>query len=103
MNEWNDFSKIKPKLGDYVLIFRQGYGLHKNYYSDYCVAVYIKNPYDKRRYSFVSPSEKNSNTPWIYTKVTHWMSLPAPPEKIRLADVPKSTAASMVQELFGSK
>jgi len=53
MHIWEDFTKVKPKLGQDVLIYRQGYGGHKNYYSSFHVASYVKNPYDKRRYCCV--------------------------------------------------
>jgi len=102
MDTWEDFTKVKPKLGQDILIYRQGYGGHNNYYSDYQVASYVKNPYDKRRYCFVPNTEKKKNSPWIYTKVTHWMLLPTPPEKIAIEiDRVKNTAVGWIQETFG--
>lgn len=101
--KWNDLSKIKPSLGQDVLIYRQGYGAHGNYYFDYFLASYVRNPYDKRKYCFVPKLEKEKATPWIYTKITHWMPLPEPPEKIKIEDIAQPTASSMVRELFGNE
>jgi len=102
MREWNDFTKNKPKLGQDVLVYRQGYGLHHNYYYDYYVASYIRNPYDKRRYCFVPTLEKDKCTPWIYTKVTHWMELPEPPTQIKIEEEQlKQNASGWLQETFG--
>jgi len=99
--EWIDINKTKPKLGEDVLIYRQGYGEHKNYYYDYVVASYIRNPYDKRRYCFVPVLQKKNTTPWIYTKVTHWMYLPTPPKPITLEEDQKgNTASGCLKEFY---
>jgi len=103
MSEWKDLNKIKPDVGQDVLIYRQGYGNHNNYYFDYHVASYVRNPYDKRRYCFVPKVEKEKYSPWIYTKVSHWMTLPIPPNKIELDEKSKDSCASMVQEILGNR
>jgi len=75
---WLNARKKKPALGQEVLIFRQGYGIAGNYWSSYELAVYMLNPYDRRRRAFVQ-----SLYPWLHKGVTHWMPLPAPPEKVK--------------------
>ncbi len=79
---WRDLGKEKPQINDTVLVFEQGYGIKGNYYYGYAVARYIKSPYDGRKKVFVKElhAEREAQ-PWVYTKVTHWMSL-AMPEQI---------------------
>ena len=41
---WFDVTRKKPALGQNVLVFEQGYGVEKNYFSSYALATYIKHP-----------------------------------------------------------
>lgn len=100
MSDWVDINKIKPALGQDVLIYRQWCSPPSKYYSEYILASYIKNPYDKRRNCFVQKQDKLKKTPLFITRVTHWMSLPNPPEKIE-ENMLETTAVSMVGEMFG--
>lgn len=101
MMDWVDLEKVKPILGQDVLIFRHWESSGK-FYSDYILASYVKNPYDKRRNCFIPKQDKLKKTPLFITRITHWMPLPPPPEKITDNNIPETNAASMVGELFGS-
>lgn len=81
---WIDVREQKPELGQEVLVFCQGYGDAANYWSDYELAIYMKSPYDRRRYAFAKSLhiKVNTSSPWLYHDVTHWMPLPEPPPKI---------------------
>lgn len=81
---FNNVAKKKPKLGETVLVFEQGYGEKGNYYYSYKIAMYIKQPNDKRKKVFANALavEIKSTSPWIYSRVTHWMYL-TKPTKVR--------------------
>ena len=100
MGDWVDFTKVKPALGQDVLIYRQWSSPPNKHYSEYILASYIKNPYDKRRNCFVKTQDKISRTPMFINRVTHWMPLPNPPEKV-VENIPEATARSIVCEMFG--
>jgi hypothetical protein len=82
--KWFDIKKRKPVLGETVLVFEQGYSSQGNYWSQYEVATYITNPYDRRRRIFTPWLQAVLPTPWDYDDVTHWMPLPKPPNKLPL-------------------
>lgn len=100
MSDWIDLNKVKPTLGQDVLIFRQWGSPPNKHYTEYILASYIKNPYDKRRNCFVKTQDKVNRTPMFINRVTHWMPLPKPPEKLE-ENIPETTAMSMVGEMFG--
>lgn len=80
---WIDATKGRPHLGQTVFVFEQGYGDAGNYYCDYRVARYIEHPGDRRRRAFADALavSAGNRSPWVYHRVTHWMPLPAPPER----------------------
>ena len=88
MSKWINIRKKKPKLGDTVLVFEQGYGEQGNYWSNYYIATYIKNPHDKRKYVFADQIQVaiKERWPWVYWNVTHWMPLPDAPPQITPED-----------------
>ncbi len=87
-NTWVDVAKEKPVLGQNVMVFIQGYGKFNNYYANYALAAYIKNPHDKRKTCFANMLQVKfaHDIPLIYKNVTHWMPLPAAPRKIILSE-----------------
>jgi len=87
LGDWVPVGKKKPKLGQEVLVFNQGYGVHGNYYFDYELAIFIKHPRDKRRKVFAKSLDvRVGHSSWIYDCVTHWMPLPNPAPKITLKE-----------------
>ncbi len=85
MSDWIPVRKRHPGLGDKVLIFRQGY-------DEYHVAYFDRDFLDRRTFAFyetagyyvykVKGDGSQLRNIWSYTP-THWMPLPAPPEKIK--------------------
>lgn len=78
--DWREYPKEKPTLGQKVLIFRQGYGQPGNYWEHIKTAVYIKDPYDGRKRSFADDTavEIGNHEPWVYSNVTHWAPIERP-------------------------
>lgn len=78
---WFNIKQHKPKLGEILLIFRQGYSSTGEYYSSYVVAEYMKDPFDRRTRAFGTPGCPPPSA-WLYSNVTHWMRLVPPNEKV---------------------
>jgi hypothetical protein len=77
---WLDVKEEKPELNETVLVFEQCYGQKGNYYFGYEVARYVISPYDGRKKIFIKEldAKYNPESPWVFTKVTHWMRLISP-------------------------
>jgi len=80
--KWNKFPNKKPKMGQEVLVFCDGYSVHDKYWCDYYLAIFVKNPYDRRRWAFAQSVDirVGSDHPWLYDRVKYWMELPEKPE-----------------------
>ncbi len=81
---WINIKKKKRQLNETCLIYMQGIGEAGNHWDDHVVAAYVIYPWDRCRKCFI-PSlhhQNDATNPWVFDKVTHWMSLPEPPGRI---------------------
>lgn len=89
-NNWNKYPNKKPNIGQEVLIFCQGYDITgERYWSDFELAIYDKNVFDKRKNTFYKSLDyqfgkldNHLGGAWQYKDVTHWIPLPESPLKI---------------------
>lgn len=79
---WVDAIKgPRPRIGEAVLVFRQGYSINGKPWCSYEVAVYARGRYDRRRRHFVDQTayRVGERDAWVWRDVTHWMYLPTNP------------------------
>ena len=80
-----EYPQNKPKQGQEVLAFCQGYGFSGNYWCDWQLATYGRYGSDGRKCVFANSIavRADSLSPWIYGDVTHFVPLPGKPAKVR--------------------
>ena len=90
--------KSRPPLGTKALILMQRITKSGCYWHRWDVAVYIRNPYDRRKRGWCSALQVavGDSNPWIHNDVTHWLDLEyldyLPPEEFVL---PEATDAQL--------
>jgi len=80
--KWISLKKEKPKLGQKVLIYREGKRPDKIKWSSIDLAYYDINPYDKRERAFIDYKSYEADMihKWIHDNTVYWQAI-EPPKK----------------------